>query len=416
MAKERKISLPIKILISLVIGAIVGFVVGEKITVIEPIGTIFLRLLRMTIVPLVFFSIVTGVSGVSDLARLKKVGVTFLKFWIIASAAAALSGIIMASIIKPGIGITLPNTGQVENPDINMIDTLVSWIPENPFEALMTGNMIQIIIFAGFLGVCLALLRNTEGGSLLFKIFEAGNDVMNRMVSIVLRLAPIGVFALISNVTGTVGGIALLGIGKMLITQYIAYAFVIVVVYALVLKFIVGVSPIQHYKNVYPAMVMAFTTQSSSGTIPVTMDCTKNRSGVPEDIVNVITAPAATINMQACSAEMPIYAFFAAQIYGLNYEPLQFLQIIILGIIMAAGVGGVPGGGIVMSAVMLEIMGLPLDIVPWIAGVYLLIDMPNTMLNVTGDTVGMVYTAGKLGELDEEIFYSDNDTMDMEKS
>ena len=191
----------------------------------------------------------------------------------------------------------------------------------------------------------------------------------------------------------------------MLITQYLAYVLVIIS-YGFLLKFILGLNPIQHFVNVFPAMVLAFTTQSSSGTIPVTMEVTKNRSGVPEDIVNVITAPAATINMQACSAEMPIYAIFAAQIYGLQYEPLQFIQIIILGIVMAAGVGGVPGGGIMMSAVMLEIMGLPLDIVPWIAGVYLLIDMPNTMLNVTGDTVGMVYTAEKLGELDKDIYNS----------
>ena len=151
-------------------------------------------------------------------------------------------------------------------------------------------------------------------------------------------------------------------------------------------------------------MVLAFSTQSSSATLPLTMSCTKDRAGVPEDIVNLIAAPAATINMHACAAEMPIYAIFAAQIYGIPLNPFQLAQIVLLGVIMAAGVAGVPGGGIMMSAVLLEIMGLPLDIVPWIAGIYLLIDMPNTMLNITGDTVGMVYTAEKLGELDSVIF------------
>ena len=402
---SKGISMPIKILIALIAGAVVGFVVGEKITIIKPFGDVFLRLLRMTIVPLVFCSIVTGISGISDLARLRKVGVTFIKFWLLASTLAATTGIVSASIIKPGVGIVLPNTGQLPDPSINMVETLVGWIPQNAFNALTTGDMIQIIIFAVFVGICIVLIRETKAGETMYNLFESGNILIQKMVSIVLKLAPIGVFALMANVTGTVGSIALLGIGKMLITQYVAYAFVLFV-FGLFLKFVVGVNPIQHYINVFPAMILAFTTQSSSGTIPVTMDVTKNRAGVPDDIVNVITAPAATINMQACSAEMPIYAIFAAQIYGLHYEPLQFLQIIVLGIIMAAGVAGVPGGGIMMSAIMLEIMGLPLDIVPWVAGVYLLIDMPNTMLNVTGDTVGMVYTANKLGELDLDVFNS----------
>lgn len=126
-------------------------------------------------------------------------------------------------------------------------------------------------------------------------------------------------------------------------------------------------------------------------------------------MVNLITPPAATINMHAVAAEMPIYALFAAQIYGIALGPIQFAQIIVLGVIMAAGVAGIPGGGIIMSAVLLEIMGLPMDIVAWIAGIYVLIDMPNTMLNVTGDTVGMVYTASKLGELDREVFDSVNE-------
>ncbi len=233
---------------------------------------------------------------------------------------------------------------------------------------------------------------------------QAGADIMGRMVSIVLKFAPYGVFALMSNVTGTLGGMVLVGIGKMLVTQYIAYAIVIVIVYPIILKYVSKVNPVQHYRNIFPAMVLAFSTQSSSATLPLTMSCTKDRAGVPEDIVNLIAAPAATINMHACAAEMPIYAIFAAQIYGIPLNPFQLAQIVLLGVIMAAGVAGVPGGGIMMSAVLLEIMGLPLDIVPWIAGIYLLIDMPNTMLNITGDTVGMVYTAEKLGELDREIF------------
>lgn len=198
---------------------------------------------------------------------------------------------------------------------------------------------------------------------------------MGRMVGIVMKAAPVGVFCLMANVTGTLGSIVLGGIGKLLATQYIAYALMLIIIYPLILKFMAGVSPLQHYKNIFPVMTMAFSTQSSSATLPVTMESTKKRCGVPDDIVNLIAAPAATINMHACAAEMPIYAVFASQIYGINLSFTQLLVICLLGVIMAAGVAGVSGGGIMMSAVLLEVMGLPLDIVPWIAGVYVLIDM-----------------------------------------
>lgn len=400
---KKKLTLPIKILLGLVLGAIAGFIFKEKITVIQPIGTVFLRLLKMTIVPLVFFSISSGVSGISDLQRLKKVGITFIKYWAISSLLAAVVGSVTAFIIKPGIGISLP---LLETPEVNvdLLDSLIHWIPDNPVAAFAAGNFLQIIVFALFTGISIALLGEMKAGKLMGDFVQAGADIMGRMVSIVLKFAPYGVFALMSNVTGTLGGMVLVGIGKMLVTQYIAYAIVIVIVYPIILKYVSKVNPVQHYRNIFPAMVLAFSTQSSSATLPLTMSCTKDRAGVPEDIVNLIAAPAATINMHACAAEMPIYAIFAAQIYGIPLNPFQLAQIVLLGVIMAAGVAGVPGGGIMMSAVLLEIIGLPLDIVPWIAGIYLLIDMPNTMLNITGDTVGMVYTAEKLGELDREIF------------
>ncbi|QSQ09035.1 C4-dicarboxylate transport protein [Koleobacter methoxysyntrophicus] len=399
----KKLNLATQILIALILGALAGFIFKEKVVIIKPLGTIFLRLLKMTILPLVFFSIVAGVSGIADLQRLKKVGVTFLGYWALASALAGIMGIVWAFIIRPGQNITLPVT---EKPDVNvnLLDSVINWIPDNVAAAFSGGNLLQVIVFALFVGITISLISNTKGGKMLADLFEAGSDMMSRMVGIVLRFAPIGVFALISNVTGTLGAIVLKGIGKMILTQYIAYGMMLIIVYPIILKFIAKVNPIQHFKNIYPAMVLAFSTQSSSATLPLTMESTKKRAGVPEDMVNLIAPPAATINMHACAAEMPIYAVFASQIYGINLGFTDLITIVILGVIMAAGVAGVPGGGIMMSAVLLQVMGLPLDIVPWIAGVYILIDMPNTMLNVTGDTVGMVYTAAKLGELDKEVF------------
>jgi len=400
---KKEIGLPLKILIAMVLGAALGFVIGEKATYIQFIGDVFIRLLKMCIYPLIFVSIINGISQVADMSRLKKVGGYFLVYWAIASTLAASMGLIWAFIIKPGVGI---NLGSKEVPvvDVNLLESLVNWVPNNPFAAFSEGNILQIIVFALICGLILATFKDTEHGKRLFNMFDSLNEFFTRIVGWVISLAPYGVFALVANITGTLGSTVLYGLGKMLITQYLAYGTVIVIIYPIILVFIAKVRPLQHFRNIYPAMVLAFSTCSSSATLPLTMKVTKERGGVPEDMVNLIAPPAATINMHACAAEMPIYAVFAAQIYGIDLPFTSLLVIIALGIIMAAGVAGVPGGGIIMSAVLLQVMGLPLDIVPWIAGIYYLIDMPNTMLNVTGDTVGMVTVASLMNELDLEVY------------
>ena len=404
-AGKKKIGLPIKILIAMILGAILGFIIGEKASYIAFIGTAFIRLLKMCIYPLIFVSIISGIAQIADMSRLKKVGGYFIVYWAVASTLAATIGLVMAYIIKPGIGISL---GAKEIPvvDVNLVDSLIKWIPDNAFSALSQGNILQIIVFAMIVGLILASFKETEKGKILFNFFESANELMMKIVGWVITLAPYGVFALIANITGTLGTTVLYGLGKMLVTQYVAYGLIIVVVYPIILRFFAKVNPLQHFRNIYPAMLLAFSTCSSSATLPLTMKVTKERAGVADDIVNLIAPPAATINMHACAAEMPIYAIFAAQIYGVDLSFTSLIVIILLGVIMAAGVAGVPGGGIIMSAILLEIMGLPLDIVPWIAGIYYLIDMPNTMLNVTGDTVGMVTVSSILKELNLDIFNS----------
>ncbi|MDD4159482.1 MAG: dicarboxylate/amino acid:cation symporter [Synergistaceae bacterium] len=400
---KKEIGLPLKILIAMVLGAALGFIIGEKASYIQFIGDVFIRLLKMCIYPLIFVSIINGISQVADMSRLKKVGGYFLAYWAVASTLAASMGLIWAFIIKPGVGI---NLGAKEVPvvDVDLLQSLVNWVPNNPFAAFSEGNILQIIVFALICGLILATFKDTEHGKRLFNLFDSLNEFFTRIVGWVISLAPYGVFALVANITGTLGSTVLFGLGKMLATQYLAYGTVIVIIYPIILMFVAKVRPLQHFTNIYPAMVLAFSTCSSSATLPLTMKVTKERGGVPEDMVNLIAPPAATINMHACAAEMPIYAVFAAQIYGIDLPFTSLLVIIALGIIMAAGVAGVPGGGIIMSAVLLQVMGLPLDIVPWIAGIYYLIDMPNTMLNVTGDTVGMVTVASLMKELDIGLY------------
>lgn len=405
---SKKMGLATKILIAMIIGALFGWIFkGYYSTwsaVTNPIGDVFIRLLKMTILPLIFFSIVSGIAGVADLGRLKKVGGTFVVYWFFASMAAAISGIVWSYIIKPGAGINLAEKEKFTTEGVNLVKSLVEWIPNNPSSAFANFNILQVIVFSLFIGISIVLLGQTEAGKSLSNLFDHLNKMITKVVEIVMGLAPLGVLCLMADVTGSLGSEVLTGLGKMLLTQYIAYATIIIFVYPLVLKFIAKANPIQHFKNIYPAMLLAFSTCSSSATLPLTMKVTKERAGVPDETVNLIAPPAATINMHACCAEMPIYAVFAAQMFGIDFGLGELIIICLLGVIMAAGVAGVPGGGIMMSAVMMQVMGLPLTIVPWVAGIYRLIDMPNTMLNVTGDTVGMVTTSAVLGDLDREVY------------
>ncbi len=412
LARYKKIGLATKILGAMILGAILGFILKGSYDVwslvTTPLGDVFIRLLKMTILPLIFFSIVTGIASVADLKRLKKVGGRFVIYWLIASLLCAAVGIIWSYIIQPGVGIQLGEKEEYSTAGVNLIESLVNWIPDNPAASFANFNIIQVIIFALFLGIGIATLPIPKVKEKLESFFSAGNDIMTRIVGMIMSFAPIGVLCLIMNVTGSLGSDVLTGLGMMLVTQYVAYATIILIILPVILKFIAKVNPIQHLKNVYPAMLLAFSTCSSSATLPLTMKCMKENSGVPDETVNLIAPPAATINMQACCAEMPIYAVFAAQMFGIQLGIGELLIICLLGVIMAAGVAGVPGGGIMMSAIMMQVMGLPLTIVPWVAGIYRLIDMPNTMLNVTGDTVGMVTTSALMGDLDRDVFYRSN--------
>jgi Na+/H+-dicarboxylate symporter len=401
-------SLAAQILYAMILGLIFGFIFkGAYSTwgpVLAPFGTLFIRLLKMVIIPLVFFSIVAGISTMADLSRVKKVGLIFGSYWFIASMIAAGCGLVWALILRPGVGITIP--GDVVAPQVktDVIGNLLAWVPDNIGKMFVDPNYIQIIVFSLFVGIATALIGKTDAGKALARVFAGANEMTIKIVEIVMKYAPIGVFCLIADVAGTLGKEVLTGLGLMLLTQYVAYLSVFVIVYPIALKLIARVGVVQFYRNIYPAMLVAFSTCSSGATLPVTMKVNKERAGVPEDIVNMVAPPGATINMHAVCAEMAIYVIFAAQIYKLDLSVGQMIFTMFLAVVAAAGTAAVPGGGIIMSAIMLGTMGLPLTIVPWIAGIYRLIDMPNTMLNVTDDSVGMVMTASLMGELDRETY------------
>lgn len=397
---------PLYVLLGAVLGGLTGYFVGPSIGALEPLGLVFIRLLKFIVGPLVLISIAHSLTSITDFKRLGRVFGIFLVYWAILGIICALIGYITASIIKPGVGMELAQRG-VEITSSSFGEILLSWIPQNAIEPFLGLEMIQIIVISLFLGFSIALLPTTspKAAEFMRNLLDSLLSVIYKMVDLVLWYAPIGVFFLIANLIGTTGGEAVRSVAKMVTTQWAAYGIILLVLHPLVMLFFLKVTPFSYWRKMAPAMITAFATQSSSGTLPVTLSCAKTL-GIPDDAANAILPIAATLNMQACAAEMPIYAVWAAQMYGVTLTPVQVGMAILLGVFGAAAVAGIPGSGIMIAALTLQTLGFPLTPVGWIAGVYVFIDVLNTMLNITGDPLGVMVVSHVMKEFDKEKYYA----------
>jgi len=395
---------PLYVLIAAILGALVGYITGPQIGFLEPLGLIFIRLLKFVVGPIVLISIAHALTTMSDFQRLGKVFGIFIGYWAVVGVIASTIGYL--TFMKPGIGMELSQKG-VEITSSSIKDIILSWIPQNAIEPLLELQMIQIIVMAILFGVSIALLPKAapQAAKFLTDLLESLLTMIYKVVDLVLWYAPIGVFCLIANLVGTTGGEAIRTVAKMVATQWIAYGLILLVLHPLVMLVIIKVTPFSYWRKMAPAMITGFAIQSSSGTLPVTLSCARTL-GVKDDTAEVILPIAATINMQAVAAEMPIYAIWAAQMYGVSLSPVQIGIAVVLGVFGAAACAGVPGGGIMIAAVTLQTLGLPLTAVGWIAGVYIFIDILNTMTNITGDPLGVMVVSHFMKEFDKDKYYS----------
>ncbi len=397
---------PLYILVGAVIGAIVGAIIGPEISVIKPFGDAFIYLLRFIVGPLILVSIAHSATVVEDYRRMGRIFGWFMAYWAIMGTIAAIIGYITANIMKPGVGVALGEK-EIQLAAVSVRDIILGWIPQNSIRPLLELNIVQVIIIALLVGFSVVLVKDVapQESKFMKDFLASALAVIYKIVDIILWYAPIGVFALMGDLVGTIGGVGLAAVGKMVLTQWTAYLLILFVVHPIVLLLILRVNPLTFWKKVYPAMVTAFSTQSSSATLPVTLRVTK-ALGVPDDAANLILPIAATINMQAVAAEMPIYAVWAAQMYGAQLTGAHVVVALLMGVFGAAACAGVPGGGILIAAITLQTLGLPLAPVGWIAGIYVAIDILNTTLNVTGDPLGVMVASKALGEFDRERFYA----------
>jgi len=387
----KKLGLASRILVGLLIGVGVGLILQPfpqvARTYIKPFGDLFLNLIRMIIVPLVLASLVVGTASVENIRKLGRIGVKTIAYYLLTTALAVVIGLIMGNLMQPGSGLTLPTDAKVTaaKPP-SLVDVLLNMVPTNPIRAMVDANMLQIIVFSIFVGIAITLVG--ERAKVLFNFFDGLAEMSYKIVRIIMWYAPIGVFALIVPTVATHGAKVLLPLLTLIIALYIGLAIHAGVFYSLLVKTMGKMNPGEFFKKVSPAMLVAFTTCSSSATLPVTMDVTEKELNVPKSISSFMLPLGATINMDGTALYQGICALFVAQIFGISLSFSQQLTIVLTATLASIGTAGVPGAGLIMLTMVLTSVGLPIEGIALIAGVDRILDMGRTCLNVTGDMVG----------------------------
>ena len=402
----KKLGLTSKIFIGFALGIILGLIFGEKVTVIKPLGDIFLTLIKMIVVPLVFCSITSGVASIGDINKLKRIGSKTLIYFVVATMLAGIIGIVIAQLVQPGSGVELnmiqANSKYEAKEMPTLAKTLLDMLPSNPIKALVDGNLMQIIVFSLFLGVSLTLLG--EKGKKAIELFDIGTEAMYKMTAIVMDFSPIGVAALMACSIGEYGLKIFGPLGKFILTDYLGLLAVILLLYVPMLKFIAKIPLGYFFKKVLQIWLVTASTTSSSGTLPVTISVTKKKFGVSDELAEFILPLGATMNMNGAVVYYSAAVMFVSQIYGVTMDLSQQVLIIILATIISIGSPGIPGGGIVMTIMLLTTMGLPMEIVGMIAGIYRIIDMGHTTLNVTGDVITSLCIGRSENAIDDSVY------------
>lgn len=413
MAKSKSASmgLAMQMLIGLVLGVIVGMFLDSQFatTYVKPFGDLFIRLIRMVVVPLVFATLVAGAAGISDVSKLGRVAIKTLVIFMVTSAIALIFGLLIANIIDPGIGLTLSTEGlkaaQVKAP--SFVQTLLDIVPINPMEAFAKGSILQIIFFAIMFGFCLNFLG--EKGRPVYHFFDIVGNLMIHMTQVVMRYAPIGVFALMAVVVSQHGLAVLLPLGKLILASFIATALLVILIYIPIVVFIIRIPVGEYFKGIFEPWLIAFTTCSSAAAMAANLVASR-RLGATNSIASFAVPLGNTINMNGTAVYMGVCAVFAAQIYGLPLTMGDQVIVVITGVLAAVGTAGVPGAGLIMSTLVFTQIGIPLEVIALIAGVDRVLDMIRTSINVVGDSTTALMVSRMEGELGSEPFEEDEGT------
>jgi len=398
-------------LLGLVVGTIINIFLSDMVWVqtfvvdgvLAVVGEVFVRFLSMLVVPLVFVSLITGVSSLSDPSKLGRVGGKSVALYMLTTGVAISLALAASVIVQPGVGA---NPGSVVEREISaqpsFKQVLIDMVPRNPVEAMANGDMLPIIVFAILIGLSIAL--SGRAGANVGQFFADFNAVIMRLVGFVMLLAPYGVFALIAGLAATTGLSTFEGLIKYVVLVLVVLVLHATITYSLLLKLLTGLSPRIFFSKLRGVLAFAFSTASSGATIPVTLKTVEQRLGADNKVASFTVPLGATINMDGTAIMQGIAAGFIAQYYGVDLSIGQYLMIVLMVIMASVGAAGVPGVGLILLAGVLSAVGLPAEGIGLILGVDRLLDMTRTAVNVTGDAMVTTVVAYTEDELDTDVF------------
>lgn len=416
---KKKMGLTTKIFVALILGAILGMILHYAVPagnikdnilvegILYVIGQGFIRLMKMLVVPLVFCSIVCGSMSIGDTKKLGTVGVRTLAFYLATTALAITVALTMGNILNPGVGLDMgaisSNATEVQAMEATSVSqTLLNIIPDNPIGSLANGNMLQIIVFALIVGIILAKLG--EKTETVGNFFSQFNDVMMEMTMMVMSLAPIGVFCLISRTFAGIGFSAFLPLAKYMVGVLLALCVQCFIVYLGLLKIFTGLNPVKFIRNFFPVMAFAFSTATSNATIPMSIDTLAKKMGVSKRISSFTVPLGATINMDGTAIMQGVAVVFAAQAFGIVLTPMDYVTVIGTATLASIGTAGVPSVGLVTLTMVFNSVGLPVEAIGLIMGIDRILDMARTAVNITGDAVCTTIVAHQNNAIDREVF------------
>ena len=414
----KKLGLTGKIVIGMFAGILFGILLNQflitpdnwvKLVIVDGVlrivGEFFITSLMMLVVPLVFVSLVLGTCSMSDPSKLGRIGGKALFLYLITTGIAISIALSVASIVKPGSG------GSMAASDVNFeaapapsfVDVLINMVPRNPINAMAEGNMLQIIVFALLFGIAMALVG--KPGERLKGFFEDVNEVIMKLVMILMHVAPYGVFALLARTFADLGFGDLLGdLAVYFVTVLVILLVQGFIIYPTILTLLTRLNPMVFIRKMFSNQIFAFSISSSNATIPVTMRTTTKRLGADNKISSFTVPLGATINMDGTAIMQGVATVFIAQLYGIDLTMTDYLMVILTATLASIGTAGVPGVGLIMLAMVLQQVGLPVEAIGLIIGVDRLLDMTRTAVNITGDAMVTTIVAKSEQQLDESVY------------
>lgn len=399
-----------RVIAALVLGIITGRLWGPDAESIKIIGDVFIAFIKMLVVPLIFFSLVSGVAAIGDLRKLGAVGGRALLIFVVTGQIAVWLGLFLGTVIQPGIGVDTAGLDLGPTPSPNETtwrEMILGIVPQSPVQVMADVNVLPLIVFSLLIGI--GILMSKEEGSPVQKIFDSGAVVMQNVTMVVMELTPFGVFALMAWVAGTLGFDALIALGKLVGLNYLGCLLIIFVMYSAMIKLIARLPVIGFFRGIVDAMAVSYSTASSNATLPVTLRCAERNLGVSNSVASFVIALGATINMNGTAMYLGLATLFGAQVFGVDLSWGQYFLISILATLGAVGAAGIPGAGLIMMALVFGAVGVPLETIAFVAGVDRIMDMMRTTTNVSGDAAVAVTVANMTGELDREELISADD-------